>query len=91
MTVFIHDVQSSVPFSTKRVPGAAGWYPPPNNIVTVGNKYNGTPEFTFYDIQTGYLVEKFNINVIQYGYPAQLCIEASGSLADNAYFGICCR
>lgn len=88
MTVFIHDVQSSVPFSTKRVPGAAGWYPPPNNIVTVGNKYNGTPEFTFYDIQTGYLVEKFNINVIQYGYPAQLCIEASGSLTDNAYFGI---
>lgn len=88
MTVFIHDVQSSVPFSTKRIPGAAGWYPPANNIVVIGNKYRETPELTFYDIQTGYLIEKFNINVIQYGYPAQLCIEASGSLADNAYFGI---
>lgn len=88
MTVFIHDVQSSVPFSTKRVPGAGGWYPPANNIVTIGNKYKESPELVFYDIQTGYLVEKFNINVIQYGYPAQLCIEASGSLTDNAYFGI---
>lgn len=88
MTVFIHDVQSSVPFTTKRVPGAAGWYPPPNNIITIANKYNGTPEFSFFDLQTGYLVEKFNINVIQYGYPAQLCIEASGSLDDESYFGI---
>ena len=88
MTVFIHDVQSSIPSSSLRVPGAAGWYPPASNIVTVGNKYNGTPEFSFFDLQTGYLVEKFNVNVIQYGYPAQLCIEASGSLADESYFGI---
>lgn len=88
MTVFIHDVHSNVPYSGNRKPGAAGWYPPPNNIVTIGNKYKETPEFSFFDLQTGYLIEKFNINVIQYGYPAQLCIEASGSLADNAYFGI---
>lgn len=88
MTIFIHDVQSSIPSSSIRVPGAAGWYPPASNIVTVGNKYNGAPEFSFFDLQTGYLVEKFNVNVIQYGYPAQLCIEASGSLADESYFGI---
>jgi hypothetical protein len=88
MTVFIHDVQSKVPFSSKRLPGAAGWYPPANNIVTIGNKYKGTPEFSFYDLQTGFYVERFNVNVIQYGYPAQLCLEASGSLVDDSYFGI---
>ena len=55
---------------------------------TIGNQYNGTSALSFYDIQTGYYVEKFNFNLIQYGYPAQLCLEVSGSLADSAYFGI---
>ena len=88
MSVFIHNVIPQIPSSSARVPGALGWYPPENNIVRVGNGYGTAPAISFYDIQTGYTVEKFNINVIQYGYPAQLCIEASGSLADNAYFGI---
>jgi hypothetical protein len=86
--VFIHNIIPQIPSSSARVPGALGWYPPENNIVRVGNGYGTAPAISFYDIQTGYAVEKFNINVIQYGYPAQLCIEASGSLADNAYFGI---
>jgi len=88
MSVFIHNVIPQIPSSSARVPGALGWYPPENNIVRVGNGYGTAPAISFYDIQTGYTIEKFNINVIQYGYPAQLCIEASGSLADNAYFGI---
>lgn len=88
MTVFIHNVIPQIPSSSACIDGALGWYPPANNIVTIGNQYKETPELSFLDIQTGFYIEKFNFNVIQYGYPAQLCIEASGSLADNAYFGI---
>ena len=88
MSVFIHNVVPQIPSSSARVPGASGWYPPENNIVKVGNGYATAPTISFYDLQTGYAIEKFNINVIQYGFPAQLCIEVSGSLADNAYFGI---
>jgi hypothetical protein len=88
MTAFIHNVIPQIPSSSARIPGADGWYPPTNNIVTIGNQYNGGPEMTFVDIQTGYFVEKFNFNLIQYGYPAQLCLEVSGSLADSKYFGI---
>ena len=87
MNVFIHDVQTVAPLPVSRTPGMAGWYPPANNIVTVGHAYNGGPAMSFYDTQTGYLYEKFNINLVQYGYPAQLCFEPSGSLADGSYFG----
>jgi hypothetical protein len=87
MNVFIHNVQSGAPLPSSRTPGQAGWYPPANNIVTIGNAYNGGPALSFYDTQTGYLYERFNINLVQYGYPAQLCFEPSGSLADGSYFG----
>ena len=88
MTAFIHNVIPQIPSSSNCVAGASGWYPPSNNIVTIGNQYNGTSALSFYDIQTGYYIEKFNFNLIQYGYPAQLCLEVSGSLTDNTYFGI---
>ena len=88
MTAFIHNVIPQIPSSSNCIEGASGWYPPANNIVTIGNQYNGTSALSFYDIQTGFYVEKFNFNLIQYGYPAQLCLEVSGSLANNAYFGI---
>lgn len=88
MTAFIHNVKPQIPSSSNCIAGAPGWYPPANNIVTIGNQYNGTAALSFYDIQTGFYVEKFNFNLIQYGYPAQLCLEVSGSLTDNAYFGI---
>lgn len=89
LSVFIHNVASTnLPNPTQRVPGANGWYPPSNNIVTIGHAYNGGPAMSFYDVQTGYLYERFNINLVQYGLPAQLCIEPSGSLADNKFFGI---
>ena len=83
-----HPLPPQVPSSSNFIAGASGWYPPSNNIVTIGNQYNWTSELSFYDIQTGRYVENFNFNLIQYGYPAQLCLEVSGSLADNAYFGI---
>ena len=88
MTAFIHNVIPQIPSSPNCIEGASGWYPPTNNIVTIGNQYNGTSELSFFDIQTGFYVEKFNFNLIQYGYPAQLCLEVSGSLTDNTYFGI---
>ena len=88
MTAFIHNVIPTIPATSGRVVGADGWYPPDTNIATIGNGYGTSPVMTFYDLSTGYLVEKFNFNIIQYGYPAQFCLEASGSLTDNAFFGI---
>lgn len=88
LSVFIHNVNTNIPLPAARIAGADGWYPPDNNIVRIGNAYGESPIMTFSDVQTGYRIEKFNFNVIQYGYPAQLCIEASGSLADGNYFGI---
>lgn len=88
LSVFIHNVQSQAPTPTGRIAGASGWYPPDNNIVKIGHGYQGGPQMSFYDVQTGYQIERFNFNVIQYGYPAQLCLEASGSLTDSSFFGI---
>jgi hypothetical protein len=89
MNVFIFDVATkSPPTPSERVTGRKGWYPPANNIVTIGQGYNGGPSMTFIDQQTGYLYERFNINLVQYGTPAQLCFEPSGSLDAGSYFGI---
>lgn len=83
LLVYIHNINTRVPVESGRVPGASGWYPPENNIVRVVNN----PAMSFVNPATGYLIESFNLNVIQYGTPAQLVFEASGSLADNTYFG----
>lgn len=89
MTAFIHNIAPTMPATTaQRFPGADGWYPPANNIVTIGNGLGGGSQMSFYDVLTGYQIEKFNFNLIQYGPVAQLCFEVSGSLADNSYFGI---
>ena len=42
---------------------------------------------SFLNPATGYLIESFNINVVQYGTNAQLVFEASGSLGSEKYFG----
>ena len=46
---------------------------------------------SFANPATGYLIETFNINVVQYGgstaSPCQLVFEASGSLSTENYFG----
>ena len=81
MNIFIHDVLSTTPAPSERVPGAAGWYPPSTNIVTIGNGYQTTPVMSFVDGETGLVQEKFDIILVQYGWPAQLCFEPSGSAA----------
>lgn len=85
MNVFIHDVASTTPAPSQRVAGASGWYPPATNIVTIGNGYGVTPVMTFTDVQTGLIQEQFDIVLVQYGWPAQLCFEPSGSA--DAPFG----
>jgi hypothetical protein len=88
MTAFIHNVAPGMPATSQRIPGADGWYPPANNIVTIGNGIGGGSQMSFYDVLTGYQIEKFNFNLIQYGPVAQLCFEVSGSLTNGSYFGI---
>lgn len=69
--------------------GVAGWYPPDQNIVKIGNSYTvggvTTPAISYYDSATGYAYDEYNINLVQYGTPAQLVFEPSGD--NNAYFG----
>ena len=65
------------------VPGNPGYYPPNNNIIRIKNE----PAMSFINPVTGFLIESFNINVVQYGFPAQLVFEASGSLSTEKYFG----
>lgn len=83
LLVYIHNVNARVPLPSARIAGADGWYPPEANIVRIKN----TPAMAFNNPSTGYLIETFNINVVQYGTPAQLVFEASGSLANDGYFG----
>jgi len=83
LLVFIHNVNTQVPSPANRIAGANGWYPPEANIVRIKNN----PAMAFNNPATGYLIETFNINVVQYGTPAQLVFEVTGSLANDAYFG----
>jgi len=83
LLVYIHNINTIIPTPVGRVPGASGWYPPDANIVRIIN----TPTISFVNPSTGFLIENYDINVIQYGTPAQLVFEASGSLADDTYFG----
>jgi hypothetical protein len=83
LLVYIHNVNNIIPAPSGRVPGTDGWYPPDNNIIRIKN----SPAMSFVNPATGYLIESFNVNVIQYGTPAQLVFEASGSLDANQYFG----
>lgn len=85
MNIFIHNVAATTPTPSLRVPGASGWYPPATNIVTIGSGFNTTPVMTFVDGESGLMQEKFDIILVQYGYPAQLCFEPSGSI--GAAFG----
>lgn len=83
LLVYIHNINNIIPAPSDRIPGASGWYPPENNIIRIKNN----PAMSFVNPATGYLMESFNINVVQYGTPAQLVFEASGSLSDSQYFG----
>ena len=85
LLVYIHNVNAMAPVLSNRLPGADGWYPPEANIVRIKN----TPEnpMQFDNPGNQYKIESFNINVVQYGFPAQLVFEASGSLNSNSFFG----
>jgi hypothetical protein len=84
LLVFIFNVQSTIQQSgNASEPGDIGYYPPNNNIIRVKN----SPAMSFLNPATGYLIESFNINVVQYGTNAQLVFEASGSLDSEKYFG----
>ena len=83
LLVYIFNVKPNVGNTVDRVAGTAGFYPPENNIVRIKNN----PAMSFINPATGFLIESFNINVVQYGTNAQLVFEASGSLDDDTYFG----
>ncbi len=74
MSVFIANVRDNV----------GSYYPPENNIIKIGSNIPSLniPILSFNTINT------FSVNLIQYGYPAQLCFEPSGSRVDETYFGI---
>jgi hypothetical protein len=83
LLIYIHNINTTVPASSDLTPGASGWLPPENNIVRVKNN----PAMSFLNPATGFQIETFNINLVQYGVPAQLVFEASGSLDTDEYFG----
>jgi len=84
LMVYIFDVQSRLQQrGISSSPGDVGYYPPDNNIIRIKNQ----PEMSFANPATGFLIETFNINVVQYGSNAQLVFEPSGSLVDEKYFG----
>lgn len=84
LMVYIFDVQTRLQQrAISSSPGDVGYYPPDNNIIRIKNQ----PEMSFANPATGFLIETFNINVVQYGTPAQLVFEPSGSLVDEKYFG----
>ena len=84
LLVYIFDVKPNVGLISTRVAGTAGFYPPDNNIIRI---QNNSPAMSFINPATGFLLETFNINVVQYGSVAQLVFEASGSLSNDKYFG----
>ena len=83
LKVFIADVLTVIPTPGNRTAGTSGWYPPNSNIITIKNQ----PAMSFYNPATGFFMESFNINVVQYGAPAQLVFEAGGDLSTENYFG----
>ena len=90
MLVYIFNVKPTINTPANRIlpAGSAGFYPPDNNIVRIKNT---NPEMSFVNPATGFLIETFNINVVEYGVDAQLVFEASGSLDTDKYFGCSTR
>ncbi len=86
LMVYIFDAYKDFTEATR---GKSGWYPPDRNIVKIGHAYTSgsvtTPALTWLDSATGQYYDEYDINVIQYGTPAQLVFEPSGD--GGAYFG----
>ncbi len=91
LMVYIHDVASPLLTGSKWQKGTPGFYPPNNNIVTIGNGYGTAPLLRYYDSGSGAYVETFDIILVQYGDRAQLTFDASGielTLQNNDYYNI---
>lgn len=86
LMVYVFDAFAN--YTTSSI-GTAGWYPPDRNIIKIGHNYTSgsvsTPAISWYDTATGFYYDEYDINVIQYGTPAQLVFEPSG--ISNQYFG----
>jgi len=77
LMIYIADV--ATPLSQlELVPGRGGFFPPKNNIVTIGNGYSTTPTIRFFDSGSGYNVDQYDLVLVQYGEKAQLVFDASG-------------
>jgi hypothetical protein len=83
LNVFIHNVNNRVqPTASGETPytGFAGNYPPLQNIATITFDSNTQ----WIDSFTGYKYAQYQVELVQYGTPAQLVFEASGSGFTNA-------
>lgn len=75
LNVFIHNVNNQVISTPTPYSGFAGNYPPPQNIATITFDSNTQ----WIDQFTTYKYAQFEVELVQYGTPAQLVFEASGS------------
>jgi len=86
LNVYIFNINKTFSSATR---GTAGWYPPDRNIVKIGHAYTSgsitTPAISWYDSATGFYYDEYDINLVQYGTPAQLVFEPSGD--NNQFFG----
>ena len=86
LMVYVFDAFAN--YTTSSI-GTAGWYPPDRNIIKIGHNYTSgsvsTPSISWYDTATGFYYDEYDINVIQYGTPAQLVFEPSG--INDQFFG----
>jgi hypothetical protein len=70
-------------------PGSKGFRPPDQNIVKIGNGYTSgsvtTPLLTWYNEEDNTYYEQYDINLIQWGTPAQLVFEPGYSIPTAPY------
>lgn len=78
LMVYIADVATPMNTTTSIVPGREGFFPPKNNIVTIGNGYSTTPTIRFFDSGSGWNIDQYDLVLVQYGEKAQLVFDASG-------------
>lgn len=79
LMVYIADVASPIG-NDILVPGREGFFPPTNNIATITNGAPGgiPPAIKFIDSGSGYLIDTYDLILVQYGEKAQLVFDACG-------------
>jgi len=81
LNVFIHNVNGVITPTSNPYGGLDGAYPPTQNITTF--TFDSNTQWT--DTFTGYKYTQLSTTLVQYGFPAQLVFEASGSGFSNEY------